>query len=81
MDNFIWIGSALGAVLGLLHGVYLCRQQTARALALGTTGSKAKGFYYGFWAQQSKRLLLWLLGLRPLDSLWGIRGARPDTPI
>ena len=60
MANFLWIGSALGAALGLLHGIYLYRQQTAR-------------FGKRYYEQQSYGPLLWNLGSRSLDSLWGIR--------
>jgi len=46
MDAFLWIGSALGAAFGLVHGLYLYRQQAA----LSSAGGKAKGLYYGLWA-------------------------------
>lgn len=88
MDNFLWIGSALGAVLGLLHGIYLYRQQTARALARGTTSGRAIGLYYGLWA-----FALWTLFGAYVLAFWILgsiaywiarlvpRGARPDRPI
>ena len=63
MHVFLWIGSALGAVLGLLHGVYLYRQQAA------TAGGRAMGLYYGLWAFAlwtlfgSYVLAFWVLGL------------------
>jgi hypothetical protein len=63
MHVFLWIGSALGAVLGLLHGVYLYRQQAT------TAGGKAMGLYYGVWTFAlwtlfgSYVLALWILGL------------------
>lgn len=56
MGYFFWIGSAVGAVLGLLHGIYLYRQQTARASARSIADSRAAGLYYGVWA-----FLLWTL--------------------
>jgi len=56
MGTFIWIGSALGAVVGLLHGIYLYRQQTARLLANDPTRSRAIGLYYGLWA-----VVLWTI--------------------
>ncbi len=43
MDDFFLIGSALGALLGLLHGVYLFRQIAERAPADGIPGVKAQG--------------------------------------
>ena len=68
MDDFFWIGSALGAVLGLLHGIYLYRLQTARTSASGTKGSRANGLYYGLWAFAlwtlfgSYVLAFWIIG-------------------
>ena len=68
MDDFLWIGSALGAALGLLHGIYLYRQQTARTLASGRAGGRAIGLYYGLWAFAlwtlfgSYVLAFWILG-------------------
>jgi hypothetical protein len=56
MGTFLWIGSALGAAVGLLHGVYLYRQHVARAPADGPTGYSAVGAYYGVWA-----ILLWTI--------------------
>ncbi len=50
MDLFLWIGSALGAVLGALHGIHLYRMKAARASAGGTSGGRAMGLYYGLWA-------------------------------
>jgi hypothetical protein len=88
MANFLWIGSALGAALGLLHGIYLYRQQTARALASSTTSSRAIGLYYGIWA-----FALWTLFGAYVLAFWIVgsiaywiarlvpRGARPDRPI
>jgi len=56
MGIFLWIGSALGAAVGLLHGVYLYRQLVARAPANDPTGRRAVGAYYGLWA-----ILLWTI--------------------
>jgi branched-subunit amino acid ABC-type transport system permease component len=59
MGEFLWIGSALGAVPGLLHGIHLYRQQAARPLT---------GAYYGLWAFAlwtlfgSYLLAFWILG-------------------
>ena len=50
MTAFIWAGSALGAVLGLFHGIHLFRQQAARTAHRGTVFSGAIGLYYGVWA-------------------------------
>jgi hypothetical protein len=68
MGAFLWLGSGLGAVLGLLHGVYLYRRQTARAVAGGVLSPRAVGFYYGLWAFAlwtffgSYVLAFWVLG-------------------
>jgi hypothetical protein len=43
----------------------------ARHLSLPTAGSVRFGQRYD--RRQSRRTLLWSLGLRPLDSLWGLR--------
>jgi hypothetical protein len=56
MGQFFWIGSALGAVVGLLHGIYLYRQQAARAPVNDPTGNRAIGLYYGLWA-----VVLWIV--------------------
>lgn len=50
MISFLWIGTGLGALFGLLHGIYVFRQQ------ISATGSRAAGLYYGFWT-----FALWLL--------------------
>ena len=68
MGAFLWLGSGLGAVLGVLHGVYLYRRQTARAVADGALSPRAVGFYYGLWAFAlwtlfgSYVLAFWVLG-------------------
>ena len=56
MAEFLWLGSALGALLGISHGVYLYRQIAARAPTGRSPGGKAQGLYYALWA-----LLLWTL--------------------
>ena len=87
MASFLWIGSALGAALGLLHGIYLYRQQTARALASSTTSSRAVGLYYGIWAFALRTLFgayvlaFWIVGS---IAYWIARlvpgGALPNRP-
>jgi hypothetical protein len=56
MFEFLWIGSALGAVVGLLHGIYLYRQHRAGAAANDPTGNVVASLYYGLWA-----FVLWTL--------------------
>jgi hypothetical protein len=65
MANFLWLGSAFGAIFGMLHGIYLYRQQAACALASGTTGGRAIGLYYGLWA-----FALWTLFGAYVLALW-----------
>ena len=61
MDQLLWLGSALGAILGMLHGVYLYRQQIS-------LHSRATGLYYGIWAFTlwtlfgAYVLVFWILG-------------------
>jgi hypothetical protein len=67
MELFLWIGSALGAVLGLLHGACLYRDIAARA-ANGGAALNVRGLYYGVWTFAlwtifgSYVLALWLVG-------------------
>jgi hypothetical protein len=65
MANFLWLGSVFGAVFGMLHGIYLYRQQAACALASGTIGGRAIGLYYGLWA-----FALWTLFGAYVLALW-----------
>ena len=70
MDHFLWLGSAFGAILGMLHGIYLYRQQAACALANGTTGGRAIGLYYGLWTFALWTLFgAWVLALWVLGSI------------
>ena len=60
MDVFLWVGSTLGAGLGLLHGVYLYRRQAARG--------RARSLYTAVWTFAlwtlfgSYVLAFWILG-------------------
>ncbi len=60
MDVFLWAGTALGAGLGVLHGVYLYRRHSARG--------KARSLYTAVWAFAlwtlfgSYVLAFWILG-------------------
>ena len=64
MDAFLWTGSALGAVLGLLHAVYLYRRRAGR----GVAGVRATALYHGLWTFAlwtlfgSYVLAFWILG-------------------
>ena len=68
MDLFLWIGSAIGATLGFLHGVYLYRKITARASVGDATGINVRGLYYAVWTFAlwtlfgSYVLAFWLVG-------------------
>ncbi len=65
MTVFLWAGGALGAVLGLIHGFHLFRQQVARNGHRGTILSAAVGLYYGVWA-----FALWTLFGAYLLAFW-----------
>jgi hypothetical protein len=56
MSEFLLLGSAVGAVLGIAHGVSLYRQIAARnSTGNGPSGS-LQGLYYAIWT-----LVLWTL--------------------
>ena len=56
MEDLLWLGAGLGALLGVLHGVYLYRSLVADARAGGAPHSRAAALYYGLWA-----FVLWTL--------------------
>jgi hypothetical protein len=71
MTTALYIGSAVGALLGLFHAVYVYRQQLAdaRNTPSGISfGTKLRAGYYalwtfGLWALFGSYVLyLWLLG-------------------
>ena len=69
MAEFLWLGSALGAVLGLSHGVYLYRQMAARTPNERAASGKAQALYYALWTFVlwtvfgAYALAFWLLGV------------------
>jgi len=63
--NFLLIGSALGALVGLLHAVHLFRQISPRAKASGVPGGRTQGIYYGLTA-----FVLWSLFGSYVLALW-----------
>ena len=69
MNIYLWVGCTLGAILGLLHGGYLFRQQSRWALASGVCTGRARGLYYALWTFVLWTLLgsyvlgLWIIGL------------------
>ena len=79
MSTFLWAGTALGAVLGLFHGIHLFRQQAARNAQRGAVFGAAIGLYYGLWAFALWTLFgayvlgFWLLGAAG----YGISRLRP----
>ena len=56
MGELLWLGAALGALLGVLHGVYLYRSLVERAPAGDAPHSRAVALYHGLWA-----FILWTL--------------------
>ena len=82
MGIFLWLGSGLGAVLGVLHGVHLYRRQTARAITGGSLSPRVSGLYYGLWAVAlwtlfgSYVLAFWVLGAVAYAFVWLVKGVR-----
>lgn len=78
MDTFLWIGGALGAVLGVLHGFSLYRKMVARAATAGTGagtgadigGSAGRALYFGLWT-----FVLWTVFGSYVLAFWLIGGA------
>lgn len=68
MALFLWIGTALGMILGLLHARFLYRQIAARHSAAGSKRINIRGLYYGIWTFAlwtifgSYVLAFWLVG-------------------
>lgn len=50
MEQFLWLGSLLGAVIGVSHAVHLYRRRAARRLTLAPATPGTSGFSYGIWA-------------------------------
>lgn len=63
MNEFLLFGTALGAAVGILHGLHVYRMQAARA-----DGGPFRGAYYALWTFAlwslfgSYVLAFWLLG-------------------
>ena len=71
MTVVLWIGTALGAMAGLLHGLHLYRRWAAWPGAVGaspTAAGRRKAIYRSLWALAiwtlfgSYLLVLWILG-------------------
>ena len=73
MYMFLWIGSALGAALGVLHGFSLYREMAARSATTGATagtkGSAGRALYYGLWT-----FILWTVLGSYVFAFWLIGG-------
>ena len=69
MGELLWLGAALGALLGVLHSVYLYRSLVERASAGDAPYSRAVALYHGLWAFVlwtlfgAYVLAFWLLGM------------------
>ena len=50
MELFLWIGSILGALVGLAHGIQIYRSRAHRVLTGAGGGGKLSGAYCGLWA-------------------------------
>ena len=83
MAEFIWIGSTIGAALGLTHGIHLFRRIAARPAGGHGPGGPAQGLYYALWAFLlwtvfgAYVLALWLLGVLLYPVVRTLRGSRP----
>lgn len=85
MDEFVWMGFALGALAGMLHGWTLFQRQMRRAAKSGARSGKLKAAYNAIWS-----LVLWtlfgpyVLGVWLLGSaayiLSGLRGGSRARP-
>ena len=68
MASFLFISSACGAALGLLHARNLYRQIAVRDQTKTLTGVNLRGLYYGIWTVAlwtifgSYVVVLWLIG-------------------
>lgn len=80
MEQFLWLGTLLGAAFGALHGLHIYRSRTA---AEGTNPVTAA--YYGLWAFAlwclfgSYLLLLWLIGAAGM-ALSGLKRSAAAKP-
>ena len=83
MGELLWLGSAIGAVVGVLHGVNLYRQMAARAPAGQSSGGRAQALYYALWTLVlwtvfgAYALFFWILGVLAYPIVRLIR--RPTT--
>ncbi len=60
MVTFLWIGTFLGTVLGVVHGISVFRQQSALA-----DGSFGRALYFALWT-----LALWIVFGAYLLAFW-----------
>lgn len=62
MTAFLWIGTSLGAILGMLHGLLVARQQFA------ATGCHVRALWFALWSVAlwtffgAYLLAFWLVG-------------------
>lgn len=69
MVEYLLIGSALGAITGLVHGIYIYRLRAHFLSANDPAKSRKAGIYYGLWTFVlwttfgSYVLGFWLLGI------------------
>lgn len=64
MTAFLWVGTSLGAIFGLLHGVCVARQQFA------ATGNHARALWFALWTA-----MLWTLFGAYLLAFWLVGAA------
>lgn len=85
MAVFLWIGSGLGALLGLAHGIQVYRGIAERAPADGRASGRLRAAYYALWTFALWTLFgfyvlaFWILGLIAYPVVHALMGSRaPD---
>ena len=82
MTGFLWAGCALGALLGLVHGVSVYQRIAPRPAAGRGPGGRLQGLYYGLWTFLlwtlfgAYVLAFWLLGVVAYPLVRTFRGPR-----
>jgi hypothetical protein len=77
MDIVLWLGSALGAVIGLLHAGYIYRGRLQRS-----ANDRIMAVYRGLWAFAlwvlfgSYLLVLWVVGVIAYAAVRAVPGLR-----
>ncbi len=82
MAVFLWIGSGLGALLGLAHGIHVYRGISTRTPDDRRASGKLRAAYYALWTFVLWTLLgfyvlaFWIIGLLAYPVVSLLRGSR-----